>query len=97
MEDAELERLPGHEQHADPREHDEGDHEDLQEHEQDRHPKIGDGPLDAGDQDLDPTGDVRGLSGRHGATIRSLMSAENATYASGTFTASTYLMPVRDR
>jgi hypothetical protein len=29
VEDAELERLPGHEQHADPREHHEGDHEDL--------------------------------------------------------------------
>ena len=61
VEDGELERLPGHEQHADPREHHEGDHEDLQEHEQDRHPKIGDGSLDTGDQDLYPAGNVRGL------------------------------------
>ena len=61
VQDGELERLPGDEQHPDAREHDEGDHEDLQEDEQDRHPKIGDRTLNPRDQDLDPAGDVRGL------------------------------------
>ena len=61
MQDGELERLPGDEQHPDAREHDEGDHEDLQEDEQDRHAKIGDRTLNPRDQDLDPAGDVRRL------------------------------------